>query len=62
MPMMNKAVFAIIFTVIQPLNGERVFENIPRHIEGDTMIGFVPCRLDGAPFEFWLVHIYTDYQ
>src|ERR1035437_1335093 len=46
------AVFAIVFTVIQPLDGERVFENIPRHFKGDAMIGFVACRLDSVPFEF----------
>ena len=56
------AVFAIVLTVIQLLDSDRVFENISRHFEGDAMIGFVLCCLNGVPFEFWLVHVYTDYQ
>jgi len=46
------AVFAIVFTVIQPLDSERVFEYIPRHFKGDAMIGFVPCRYRRASFMF----------
>ena len=45
-------VFAIVFMVVQPLDGERVFENIPRHFKGDTMIGFVPGRFRRASFMF----------
>jgi hypothetical protein len=33
------AVFAIVVTVIQPLDGERVFEYIPRHFKGYAVIG-----------------------
>jgi hypothetical protein len=56
------AVFAIVLTVIPPLDGDSVFENISRHFEGDAMIDFVLCCLNGVLFEFWLVYVYTDYQ
>ncbi|HZL65893.1 MAG TPA: hypothetical protein VFC29_01040, partial [Candidatus Limnocylindrales bacterium] len=61
-PLIAHTVFVIVLTVIQPLDGDRVFENISRHFEGDAMIGFVLCCLNGVPFEFWLVYVYTDYQ
>jgi hypothetical protein len=52
----DETLFAIIFAVIESFNGERIFENGPRGLEPDAMLGVVGSGFLIIPLENAIFH------
>ena len=57
----DKTILAVVFSIIDPLDGKRIAEDLPRGFEIDAMLGVIFGCLRVVPFERVVPHQSTVY-
>jgi hypothetical protein len=52
----GETLLALVLAIVNPIEGEWVFEYVSRGLERDAMLGVVRCGLDVVPLECAIIH------